>query len=332
MTLLIITVIAVLAVSCCCSLAEAALYAVRMPYIQGLVDQGRREGRLLSHFKEHMERPIAAILILNTIANTSGSSLAGAQAAEQLGHHWIGWFSAAFTLAVLVLSEIVPKVAGVIYSRGIACVAARPLSWLIAALSPVIWLLERLTQFLRPGQPVLQAPKDEVLQFAKLSAAEGSILKLEAELIERVLRLNDVTAGQLMTPKSEVFDLPATATLNDIKDRVSNWPHARVPLRSPDDGRWTGMVIRKDVLTRLAHDEFQVPLSQLSRPLHVVREDTLAHDLLLSFLHRQTYLFAVVDAHDTTLGVVALDDVFEAMLGRAIEDEKPERGASRSME
>lgn len=325
MTLLIITVIVVLAASCCCSLTEAALYAVRLPYIHSLAESGRQEGRLLVHFKEHMERPIAAILILNTVANTAGSALAGAQAIEVFGHHWIGWFSAAFTLGVLVLSEIVPKVAGVIYNRRVASIAARPLSWLIAALFPIIWLLERLTQFLRLEQPVLRAPEEEVVQFAKLSAAEGSILQLEATLIERVLRLNDVTAAQLMTPKQAVFDLPATATLAEIKDRISHWPHARVPLRSAQaGGRWTGMVIRRDVLTRMARDEFHVTLAQLARPLYVVREDTLAHELLLSFLHRQTYLFAVADGSGNTIGVVALDDVFEAMLGRSIENEKPE--------
>lgn len=324
MTFLLITVLSVLAVSCCCSLAEAALYAVRMPYIQGLVDQGRREGRLLAHFKQRMDRPISAILILNTVANTAGSSLAGAQATELLGPHWVAWFSAAFTLAVLVLAEIVPKVAGVIYNRGVARLIARPLSWIIGLLFPAIWLLERVTRLLRSETPILHAPEEEVVQFAKMSAAEGSILQLEAELIERVLRLNDVTVKQLMTPRAQVFDLPSTETLGEIRDRVSNWPYARVPLRGSDaTGHWTGLVIRRDVLTRLAHDEFDIPLSTLARPLHIVGENTLAHDLLLSFLHRQTYLFAVADAHGQTVGVVALDDVFEAMLGRTIETEKP---------
>lgn len=322
MALLTATVLIVLVVSFLCSLAESALYAVRMPYIHGLVESGRREGRLLADFKERMERPVSAILILNTVANTTGSALAGAQAAELFGSHWIGWFSAAFTLAILVLSEIVPKVAGVIYNRSVASLIARPLAWVITGLSPLIWLLERLTHFLRPEQPILRAPEHEVIQFAKLSAAEGSILRLEAELIERVLLLNDMTAGQLMTPRQDVFDLPATASLAEIKDSVGTWPHARVPLRDADGTGWKKLVIRRDVLTHLARDEFQLRLEDVARPLHTVRHTKPAHELLLSFLHHQNYLFAVADDRGEVLGVVALDDVFEAMLGRPIETEK----------
>lgn len=247
----------------------------------------------------------------------------GAQAAELFGPFWVGWFSASLTLAVLVFAEILPKVAGVLYNRPVARLSARPLAWLIAGLSPAIWLLEKLTQRLRPTEPVLLASKAEVMQFAKLSAAEGSILQLEAELVERVLRLDDVTAVQLMLPRREVFELPANATLGELKDRIQSWPHSRVPIYdAAGSNRWTGLVVRRDVLTHLAQDEFAGTLKSLAHPIHSVRAEIPAHQLLLAFLKRRCHLFTVVNSAGDQLGIVTLDDVFEVMLGRPIENEK----------
>lgn len=327
MSTLLIAVTCVLVVSCCCSLMEAALYAVRLPYIHTLLEAGRYEGKLLAQFKSQMARPVSAILIMNTLANTAGSTLAGAQAAKLFGPYWVGWFSVGMTLAVLVLAEILPKVAGVLYHRPVARLSARPLAWLIACLYPLIWMLEQLTRRLRPSEPALLAPKEEVLQFAKLSAAEGSILKLEAELVERVLRLNEVTAEQLMRPRNEIFELPANATLSQIKDRVPSWPHSRVPIHDDTSRQlWTGLVVRRDVLSQLAQDEFAGTLNSLAHPIHSVRPDMPTHQLLLAFLQRQSHLFAVTNSAGEQLGIVTLEDVMEAMLGRPIGNEKVQNG------
>ena len=125
MTLFLISVAVVLTVSALCSLTEAAFYAVRIPYIRTLEESGSMAGRILSRFKQNMERPIAAVLVVNTVANTAGAAIAGAQARVLFGESALIWFSALFTLSVLFFSEIIPKILGVVYSR--------PVSRLLAA-------------------------------------------------------------------------------------------------------------------------------------------------------------------------------------------------------
>ena len=183
MTLFVISVAGVLIVSAICSLSEAALYAVRMPYVRSLAEAGSLPGKLLTQFKENMERPISAILILNTAANTAGAAIAGAQAGTLFGDAALIWFSASFTLAVLLLSEILPKVLGVIYCKQVAPLVAVPLNVVIMGLYPMIWTVHALSHYLKPKQRVYSAPEEEVSQMAMLSAEEGSILPMEAELV-----------------------------------------------------------------------------------------------------------------------------------------------------
>jgi CBS domain containing-hemolysin-like protein len=139
MTLFVLSVIAVLAVSAICSLTEAAFYGVRMPYVRSLEETGSKAGRVLVRFKQNMEQPIAAILILNTAANTAGSAIAGAQAQQLFGERSLMPFSVLFTLGVLLFAEIIPKSLGIAYNQQVARVLALPWSWIVSAMTPLIW-------------------------------------------------------------------------------------------------------------------------------------------------------------------------------------------------
>ncbi|NNF11611.1 MAG: HlyC/CorC family transporter [Gemmatimonadetes bacterium] len=322
MTVFIVSVATVIIVSAMCSLSEASIYAVRRPFIRTLTDTGSAAGPILESFKDNMERPIAAILIVNTAANTAGASVAGAQATALFGDGALIWFSLAFTLVVLLFSEIFPKVLGVVYNRPVARAAALPWRLAITALHPLVWLVEHASMWVKPAGQVFAAPEEEVKQLAQISADEGSISPDEAKMVRNVLALDDVTAHDVMTPRTVVFRLPATMTLAEVGDHVDGWHHSRMPIFDPEDAdRWTGLVRAADVLAEMANGHLDKRLEELSRPLLFVPESTHGHLLLHRFIEEKTHLFAVVDEFGGMAGVVTLEDVFESLIGREIVDE-----------
>lgn len=324
MTIFIFSVLTVLLASAICSLSEAAIYAVRMPFVRQLAASGSRAGGILTHFKENMERPIAAILIINTAANTAGAAIAGAQARLLFGEGALIWFSIIFTLAVLFLSEIIPKVAGVVYNRPVAKLIAQPWAVGIKLLTPLIWLTQRVSRLLKPSVSVL-APEDEVHHFAMMSAEEGSIMQYEAEMVSNVLRLDRLSASELMTPRPVVFKVASDTSLRDVAKTIADWPHSRVPIYdSEDPDSWKGFVLARDVLAALAEDRFDTTIGEFCKPLAFVAEDAPGHELLKSFLKRRTHLFGVVDSFGDISGVVSLEDVLESLIGEEIVDESDE--------
>ena len=322
MLLLALSVMTVLVVSAFCSLSEASIYAVRRPYIRGLVTAGSRAGPILDRFKANMDQPIAAILIVNTVANTAGAAVAGAQAAALFGGGSLLWFSAFFTLAVLVFSEIIPKVVGVVHNRPIARMVALPWSALIMVLKPLTALAGGVSEFLKPKAPVPAAPEDEVRELARMSAEEGSILDLEATIVANVLKIDEVTVRHIMTPRRVVFKLSDDARVGDLMDSVDQWEFSRIPVHDPEDPeRWTGVVRTRDVLMALAKGEPEIRLRELAKPLSFVPEGKRGHELLERFLEARHHLFAVVDEFGGIAGVATLEDVLEALIGREIVDE-----------
>jgi len=328
MTLFILSVVVVLVVSALCSLTEAALYSVRMPYVRQLLESGSAAGRVLARFKENMESPITAILIINTTANTAGAAVAGAQAENLFGDYRllgvsaVAVFSGLFTLGVLFFSEILPKVAGVTYGRTVSRFVSLPLEAVIWAIYPLVWLSRKAARVVRETGPRRIAPEEEVHQIAALSAEEGSILPLEAALVQNVLRLNEVQARDIMTPRTVVYKLEATRTVLEVAEEAGRVPHTRIPIYHPDDPEnWIGMVFKGDVLACLARDEFDVTLESLRKPLRFVPEVVPGHKLLSEFIRRRVHILGVIDEYGGMLGVVTLEDVMESLIGEEIVDE-----------
>lgn len=318
----VFSVALVLAVWAVCSLAEAAIFAVPKPYVRQLAESNIDAGRILTRFKDKMEQPISAILIVNTVVAAAGASIAGAQASAVFGPNNLWVFSACFTIAALVLSEIIPKTIGVTYSRPIARSLALPLSATVGILYPLVWVVERTSIALKPQIPIAMAPEDEVRTMAEISAEEGSIMPYEAELVRHVLNLDKVTTSEIMTPVSVVMRLPDHLTLKEVAQFPFEWNFSRIPLYdATNPNRWTGMILSRDVLAKLALDRFDEPIRSLSKPLFFVKCDTPGHKLLEAFLKRRTHMFGVLNDDSQVVGVVTLEDVLESIVGAEIVDE-----------
>ena len=153
---LVVAVSAAVLISAMCSLFEAVLYSVPLSHIESMAAEGRGAGRILQRLRQDVDRPISAILSLNTIANTAGASIAGAAALKVFGNEWLAYFSAFFTLAILMFSEVIPKTTGVVYNRTLSLVIARPVNFLVFIFSPLIWLTGLVTKLITP--PTLFGP------------------------------------------------------------------------------------------------------------------------------------------------------------------------------
>jgi CBS domain containing-hemolysin-like protein len=321
MELFITAVAIVLIVSALCSLSEAALYSVAPAYVRQLAESGTTQGRLLTRFKQNIGPPITAILVMNTVANTAGASIAGAQARFLFGESALLWFSALFTLAVLVLAEIIPKVIGVSRNRAVSRMMAIPLDGLVRALWPFVRLTQRFSGAIAGGrEPV--APESEIGRIADLSAEEGSILQSEATLVKNVLKLDEIRARDIMTPRTVVFKQPDNLTVEEISKEAWALPYARIPVHDAEEtDDWTGLVLRRDILACLGRDEFDVTLSSLANPLEFVPETLPGHTLLNQFLRRRKHLFGVIDEYGNIIGIVTMEDVLESLIGEEIVDE-----------
>lgn len=323
MVLFILAIAVVFAVTGTCALVEAALYAVRRTYIEELIEQGFVAGIRLKRFKEKMDYPITAILIFDTLLGVGGAAIAGSQARMLYGEAFVYWFTLVMAATLLVFAQIVPKIVGVAYSQPVARSAAMPIAASIWLLYPVVRLIEFFTRHLKPEGLPKRAPEKEVRQMARISHEEGSILGIEADLIQNSLRLDDVYAKAMMTPIENVVAFPNNMTVREAFEKFRSSSHSRIPLHTPAQPRqWTHLVFSRDLLSAMARDEYDLPLSKLARPMHFVSADLRGHELLDAFLKKRTHLFAVRDAGGNSIGVISLEDVMEEILGREIEDEK----------
>ncbi|MFH1672570.1 MAG: hemolysin family protein [Pseudomonadota bacterium] len=321
MTELILAAGFAIIVSAMCSLFEAVLYSVPISHVEAMVQAEKSSGRILKKLRKDVVRPISAILSLNTIANTAGATIAGSAAASFFGHEWVGYFSAAFTFSILIFSEVVPKTAGVIYSKQLCPFIARPLQWLVWLLTPFVWLCQFATRLVAREKFVQTVSAEEIITMAKLGRLSGEIEPDEEKVIKNILSLEDKTAKDVMTPRTVIFSLSEHLTLEEAREKAGMWPHSRVPVYSESPEDIVGIVQRRVVLAALASDKHHLKLSNLMKSVHFCPESIRLDKLLMEFLERRQHLFVVIDEFGGLAGVVTLEDVLEEILGREIVDE-----------
>ncbi|MEE2791804.1 MAG: hemolysin family protein [Acidobacteriota bacterium] len=304
-----------------CSLFEAVLYSVPLSKIAALEQASKPSGPLLRTLRTQVDRPIAAILSLNTIANTGGAALAGAIASSVLGSVWIGYFSAAFTLIILLVSEIIPKTIGVMYASHLAGSIARPLTMLVRFCRPIIWVSRLVTQLVAANRESDHVTDEELLLMVRRGLSTGDLQPHEADVISNVLALETKSAAQIMTPRTVLFTLQANIPLAKAAADDHLLQHSRIPIYEDNPDDIIGVVHRRDILRAAAKDQFTTSLDDLMHPVHFVAETVKLDQLLRTFLGQRQHLIVVTDEFSSVAGIVTLEDVLEEILGREIIDE-----------
>ena len=321
MTSLMLVVGSVLVMSAICSLFEAVLYAVPKSHVELLKQSGRPTGQVLFQLRQKVDRPIAAILSLNTIANTGGGAVAGALAANALGASRLGYFSVAFTLAILVFAEVVPKTVGVVYARPLSGWIARPLQWLVVLFYPLIALTQLATKLVWSGHEEHRVSDEELLTLVGSGLRTGDFKPHEAEVITNVLALERTIVKDVLTPRTVVFSLDVSTAVAVAAKHPALPKHTRIPLHDGDSEDVVGLVHRMDILMAIARNRPDTTLERLMRPIDFVVETMPLDKLLRMFLERRRHMVSVIDEFGGFAGIVTLEDVLEELIGHEIVDE-----------
>ena len=313
-----------LVVSSICSVLEATILSTPITFINTLEQQGAKGAARLKRLKTDIDRPISAILIVNTIANTVGASLVGAEAAKLFASTGVGVISGLFTFCILVFSEIIPKTIGSNYWRSIAVPASAVIQFLIYITYPIVWLVEKFTHFFTDDSAPAVS-REEVVAMVSTGAEEGVLEKEENKMIQNLLKLDDVTAHEIMTPSSVVTMAESSQTIREFYNSDDFAKFSRIPLyEEENDDYITGYVLKQEILEKLAQDKFNIKLKDLARPILSFNENESVSNIWEKLLEKKEHISVIIDEYGSMRGIVTMEDVIETMLGFEIVDEKDE--------
>ncbi len=318
MITLVAIVVVALSISFLCSILEAVFLSISHSHVALLKSRGEWAGEWLEKARHNVEEPIAAILTLNTIAHTIGAAMGGAQAAHVFGDAWVGVFSGVLTLLVLLATEIIPKTIGATYWKGLAPATARTLQVLIVSMKPVLIPLAWVSKAIAPSgeQPTVSRAEIEVL--AEIGRREGTLDEDEYSVVSKVINLDEVSIGEVMTPRTDMIGVPNTATLEEVQETMLNTGHLRLPVFEENLDNIQGVVIGRDVWKAARDGETE--LEPLIRPLPFAPSTKRVENLIPEMRSQLTKMAIVVDEFGGTAGLVTLEDLIEEIIGE-IQDE-----------
>ena len=318
----IIMVIAI-ALSALCSMLEATLLSTPLSFVTGLEEQGIKGAQRLKRLKQNPDRPISAILCLNTIANTVGASIVGSLVYEVYGDALVGIFSTIFTFAILIFSEIIPKTIGASYWRSLALTASAIINMMIFITFPLVWILEKLQRLISSKSNQVSVSREDISAMVSVATEEEVIETEEKKMIQNLLKLDEMTAHEIMTPSTVVEMAEGQMTIREFYD--SDLTHSRILVYDEDNDEYViGYVLRQTVLEEMAEDKFSTTIREISRPILTFLENEPVGNIWEKFLEKKEHISVIIDEYGTFRGIVTMEDVIETMLGQEIVDETDE--------
>ena len=321
MGLLIFYIVLAIATSFLCSVLEAVLLSITPGHMAAMEKSGHPRATSLRGYKDDIDKPLAAILSLNTIAHTVGAAGAGAQATEVFGDQWIGLFSAILTFAILFFSEIIPKTIGAVFWKQLTGFVVVTLNILMPPLKPLVWASGLASGVISGGHKPGAVSREELTALADLGHQQGVLDEGESRILQALLRFRSLRADDIMTPRTVVFALPETTKCRELFENAAAMRFSRIPVFGESVDDIMGFVLKDDVLKKVAEDQPNISLSELKRPLQLVPQETTVSSLLELLLRTRAHMVLVVDSYGGTAGLLTLEDVVETLLEVDIVDE-----------
>ena len=322
MTLLFCFLFCAIAVSFLCSILEATLMSTPISYITMREDEGYRPAVRMKAYKLDSSRPIAAILSLNTIANTVGAAGVGRQATLVFGSQWFGLVSAVFTILVLVLAEIIPKTIGTTHWKSLMGFTAATIRCLIVALFPIVVCVEYLQKLITPRADRNSISREEVGAMADVAEESGELDEDENEIIQNLINIDALTAVEAMTPRVVAAIAPESMSIKRFYKDRRYLHHSRIPVYTDNDEYITGYVLRMDALQLMAEDKFDKTLGDIRRDVRSFPEDTPIETIWDSMVESKEQMVIIINEYGAFQGVLTMEDVIETILGDEIVDER----------
>ena len=324
-TLLIVFFLVSIIFSFLCSIWEAVLLSITPAYTELKTQEGGEVGETLQQFKANIDRPLAAILTLNTIAHTVGAIGVGAQATAVWGASIMATLvvPVVMTLAILLLSEIIPKTIGANYWRELAGFTVKCLKWVIWVLTPLVFISQIITKFLKKDKGASVFSRADFTAMTELGAREGVFDEGESGLLRSLLKFKDVRARDVMTPRTVMVAVDESLPMHEFHSTHPNLRFSRIPVYRGNADAITGYFLKDEMLTQLVNTPGDTtPVGDLERPLITVKESFPIPELFDRFLAEREHIALVVDDEfGGTAGIVSMEDVIETLLGLEIVDE-----------
>ena len=320
MTLLLIYLFGALGMSFLCSVLEAVLLSTPSSFIRMKEAEGNKTAIQLQEYKNNIDRPVAAILSLNTVAHTIGAAGVGSESTKIFGEAYFGIISAVLTLLILIFSEIIPKTIGASYWRQLAMPCTGIIRVLIVVTWPLVWLSEFITRVFTPSCKQASVSREEINAMVKIGAAEGIFQEKESHILQSCMKLSQVKARDIMTPSVIVETVAESSTLKEAYDNLELL-FTRIPVFAENKEYITGYILRTVMLEKLAEDDFTCKVADITRPILSFAEETSVYTIWEQFIEKKEHIATVVDEYGGLRGIITMEDVIETMLGVEIVDE-----------
>ena len=321
MVLLLFYLFLALFVSFLCSIMESVLLSTPQSFLIVKQEKGDLWAKTFFDLKIHIDKPLAAILSLNTVAHTVGAAGVGAQAVKVFGEASFGIVSAILTILILVITEIIPKTIGARYWRKLAMVSSIIIKGMIIITYPLVVLSAFITKLISKNKLQTTISREEIAAWANIGADEGVFSNNEYRIIQNLLMLKKIKAEEIMTPRVVVALAEENLYLKDFLKNKDYLKFSRIPLYSENEENITGYVFRQTVFEKLAEDQHELKLKDIKREIVIVPNSIELFTLWEKLLERQEHIALIVDEYGGLDGIVTMEDIIETLLGLEIVDE-----------
>ena len=309
-------------VSFLCSIMEAVLLSTPRSFLIVKLEEGHEWAKSFIALKTNIDKPLSAILSLNTVAHTVGAAGVGAQAIKVFGEASFGIVSAILTILILVITEIIPKTFGARYWRKLALISSFVIKGMIIITYPLVVLSAVITRLFSKNEQELTTSREEIAALANIGADEGVFASNEFKVIQNLLRLKNVKAEEIMTPRVVLAIADENLYLKDFLKNKGYLKFSRIPIYSETEENITGYVFRQIVFEKLAEDQHELQLKDIKREIVIVPNSIELFALWEKLLEKKEHIALIVDEYGGLDGIVTMEDIIETLLGLQIIDEK----------
>jgi CBS domain containing-hemolysin-like protein len=321
MVLLLFYLFLALFISFLCSIMEAVLLSTPQSFLIVKYENGNSWAKAFADLKTNIDKPLSAILSLNTIAHTVGAAGVGAQAVKVFGEASFGIVSAVLTILILIITEIIPKTIGARYWRNLAKISSRTIQGMMIITYPLVVMSAVITKLISKNKQEQTTSREEIAALANIGADEGVFSSKEHKIIQNLLRLKNVAVTEIMTPRVVVAAADEKLFLKDFLKNKDYLRFSRIPVYSGDDENITGYVFRQEVFEKLAEDQHDLKLIDVKREIVIFPNTIVLFTLWEKLIEKKEHIALIVDQYGGLDGIVTMEDIIETLLGLEIIDE-----------